>query len=69
VALNNPRLDSHRGLTRDALKKQIESDAYPGIVRTTLDGVNQREFLEGKSRSARDYIFHYSGKDPSGGPV
>ena len=28
---------------------------YPGIVKTTLDGVNQRDYLEGKSdKSARD---------------
>jgi hypothetical protein len=47
------------------LKKQIQSGAYPGIVRTTLDGVNQREFLAAKSRSARDYIFYYPGKDRS----
>src|SRR5207248_3603578 len=38
---------------------------YSGILKTTLDGLNQREFLEDKSKSARDYIFYYSGKDPS----
>jgi arylsulfatase len=48
------------------LKAQIEKGAYPGIVRTTLDGVNQREYLEGTSeKSARDTFFYYSGKDPS----
>ena len=39
----------------DGLKKQIEAGQYPGIVKTTLDGVNQLDFLEGKSdKSARD---------------
>ena len=49
----------------DALKKRIEAGQYPGIVKTTLDGVDQRDFLEGKSKSARDVFFYYSGKDPS----
>jgi arylsulfatase A-like enzyme len=49
----------------DGLKKQIEAGQYPGIVKTTLDGVDQRDFLEGKAKSARDTFFYYSGKDPS----
>ena len=48
------------------LKAQIENGAYPGIVKTTLDGVNQREYLEGKSeKSARDDFFYYTGATPS----
>ena len=48
------------------LKKQIEEGKYPGIVKTTLDGVNQLAYLEGKSEaSARDYFFYYSGSTPS----
>src|SRR5580692_5057329 len=48
------------------LKKQIEAGKYPGIVKTTLDGVNQLAYLEGKSeKSARDYFFYYSGATPS----
>jgi arylsulfatase len=48
------------------LKAQIEKGSYPGIAKTTLDGVNQRDYLEGKSeKSARDTFFYYSGKDPS----
>ncbi|MDH4981544.1 arylsulfatase [Hyphomicrobium sp. D-2] len=48
------------------LKAQIEKGAYPGIVKTTLDGINQHDYLLGKSdRSARDTFFYYSGKDPS----
>ena len=58
-------VDIAGGPKGDALKKQIEAGQYPGFVKTTLDGVNQREFLEGKSKSARDYIMYYSGKDPS----
>ena len=50
----------------DGLKKQIEAGQYPGIVKTTLDGVNQIDYLSGKSqKSARDTFFYYSGKDPS----
>jgi arylsulfatase len=50
----------------DELKKQIEAGKYPGIVKTTLDGVNQVSYLEGKSdKSARDYFYYYSGATPS----
>ena len=50
----------------DGLKKQIEAGKYPGIVKTTLDGVNQIDYLTGKSdKSARDNFLYYSGKDPS----
>ena len=39
---------------------------YPGIVKTKLDGVDQTEYLAGRSeKSARDTFFYYSGKDPS----
>jgi arylsulfatase A-like enzyme len=54
------------GPAGDGLKKQIEAGQYPGIVKTTLDGLNQREYLEGKSeKSARNYFFYYSGATPS----
>jgi arylsulfatase A-like enzyme len=50
----------------DELKAQIEQGKYPGIVKTTLDGVNQIDYLTGKSeKSARDYFFYYSGSTPS----
>jgi len=50
----------------DGLKKQIEGGKYPGIIKTTLDGVDQRDYLEGKSKdSARDYFFYWSGTHPS----
>jgi arylsulfatase A-like enzyme len=48
------------------LKAQIEKGAYSGIVKTTLDGVNQLDYLTGKSeKSARNYFFYYSGATPS----
>jgi arylsulfatase A-like enzyme len=54
------------GAKGNELKKEIEKGAYPGIVKTTLDGVNQIDYLTGKSdKSARDTFFYYSGKDPS----
>ena len=57
---------SPAGPKGDGLKKQIEAGKYPGIVKTTLDGVNQRDYLEGKSeKSARDFFFYFSGSTPS----
>jgi len=48
------------------LKAKIEKGAYPGIVKTTLDGFDQFDYLCGTSdKSARDHFFYYSGKDPS----
>ena len=59
-------VDIAGGPKGDGLKKQIEAGQYPGIVKTTLDGVDQRDYLEGKSdASARDYFFYYSGATPS----
>jgi arylsulfatase A-like enzyme len=53
------------GPTGDALKKRIEAGQYPEILKTTLDGVDQRDYLEGKSDSARDTFFYYTGPKPS----
>jgi arylsulfatase len=53
------------GPSGDGLKKQIEAGEYPGIVKTTLDGFDQRDYLEGKSDSARDTFFYYTGAQPS----
>ena len=59
-------VDIAGGQKGDGLKKEIEKGAYPGIVKTTLDGVDQIDYLTGKSdKSARDTFFYYSGKDPS----
>jgi arylsulfatase len=53
------------GPSGDGLKKQIEAGKYPGIIKTTLDGVDQRDYLEGKGDSARDTFFYYTGQQPS----
>lgn len=59
-------VDIAGGPTGDGLKKQLEAGKYPGIVKTTLDGVDQRDYLEGKAdKSARDVFFYYSGTTPS----
>ncbi len=59
-------VDIAGGPKGDELKKQIEAGKYPGIVRTTLDGFDQRAYLEGTSdKSARDVFFYYSGATPS----
>jgi len=59
-------VDIAGGPKGDDLKKQIEAGQYPGIVKTTLDGFDQRDYLEGKSKeSARDVFFYYSGSTPS----
>ena len=59
-------VDIAGGPKGDGLKKEIEGGAYPGIVKTTLDGFDQADFLLGKSdKSARDTFFFYSGATPS----
>jgi arylsulfatase A-like enzyme len=59
-------VDIAGGPKGDGLKQQIEAGSYPGIVKTTLDGVNQRDYLEGKTeKSARDVFFYYSSAHPS----
>ncbi len=48
------------------LKGQLEKGAYKGIVKTTLDGVNQVDYLTGKStKSAREVFYYFSGATPS----
>jgi arylsulfatase A-like enzyme len=59
-------VDIAGGPRGDGLKQRIEAGQYPGIVKTTLDGFNQRDFLEGKTeKSARDHFFYFSGATPS----
>ena len=59
-------VDIAGGPKGDELKKKIESGTYPGIVKTTLDGVDQADYLLGKTqKSARDTFFYYSGAHPS----
>jgi arylsulfatase A-like enzyme len=59
-------VDIAGGPKGDELKKQIEAGKYPGIVRTTLDGFNQRAYLEGESEhSPRERFYYFSGATPS----
>ncbi len=59
-------VDIAGGPKGDDLNKQIQAGKYPGIVKTMLDGFDQREYLEGTSEhSARDVFFYYSGATPS----
>src|SRR6185436_12258240 len=59
-------VDIAGGPKGDDLKKEIEAGKYPGIVKTTLDGFDQRAYLEGASeKSARDVFFYWSGSTPS----
>ena len=54
----------------DELNKQIMAGKYKGIVKTKLDGVNQIDYLTGKSeKSARDTFFYYSGSPAVGGAL
>jgi arylsulfatase A-like enzyme len=59
-------VDIAGGPKGDELNKQIQAGKYPGIVKTMLDGFDQRAYLEGTSeKSARDVFFYYSGATPS----
>ena len=59
-------VDIAGGPKGNGLTEQIQAGKYSGIVKTKLDGFDQRDYLEGKSeKSARDYFFYYSGSTPS----
>ncbi|MGB7555902.1 MAG: arylsulfatase [Candidatus Korobacteraceae bacterium] len=59
-------VDIAGGPKGDDLNQQIQAGKYPGIVKTMLDGVDQRGYLEGTSdKSARDTFFYYSNSTPS----
>ena len=58
-------VDIAGGPKGDGLKMQIEAGKYPGILKTTLDGVDQRAYLEGTAKSARETFFYYTGQHPS----
>ncbi|MDD5141608.1 MAG: arylsulfatase [Verrucomicrobiales bacterium] len=54
------------GAKGNDLNKQIMAGQYKDIVKTKLDGVNQVEYLTGKSeKSARDTFFYYDSTTPS----
>ena len=59
-------VDIAGGPKGDELNQQIQAGKYPGIVKTMLDGFDQRAYLEGTTdKSARDVFFYYSGATPS----
>ncbi len=59
-------VDIAGGPKGDGLKKQLEAGKYAGLVKTTLDGVDQRAYLEGTAEhSAREVFFYFSGATPS----
>jgi arylsulfatase len=50
----------------NGLNEQIMAGKYPGILKTKLDGINQVDYLTGKSeKSPRDTFFYYQGHIPS----
>ena len=63
-------VDIAGGPKGDGLKTQIEAGQYPGIVKTTLDGFDQRAYLEGTSeKSARDHLLLLLWRDAVGGAL
>jgi arylsulfatase len=59
-------VDIAGGPKGDGLKEEIEQGKIKGIVKTTLDGVDQIDYLTGKSsKSARDFFYYFSGSTPS----
>jgi arylsulfatase A-like enzyme len=50
----------------NALNEQIMAGKYPNIVKTKLDGINQVDYLTGRSeKSPREVFFYYTGAKPS----
>ena len=62
-------VDIAGGPKGDGLKKEIEAGKYPGIVKTTLDGIDQRDFLEGKSAVHARLVLLLFRQGPVGGPL
>ena len=59
-------VDIAGGPKGNALNEQIMAGRYPGIVKTKLDGVDQADYVTGKSaKSAREVFFYYTGSQPS----
>ena len=58
-----PTLVERRRWTERQRAEEADRDGgYPGIVKTTLDGVDQLDYLEGKTeKSAREVFFYYTG--------
>ncbi len=53
-------VDIAGGPKGDDLKKEIEAGKYPGIVKTTLDGFDQRDLLAGKGPDKRREFFYWT---------
>ena len=63
-------VDIAGGPTGDGLKKQIEAGKYPGIVKTTLDGVDQRAYLRRQiGQVGARHLLLLHGPGPVGGAV
>ena len=63
-------VDIAGGPKGDGLKDEIQKGAYPGIVKTTLDGVDQRDYLEGKQAQVRPrHLLLLFRQGPVGGPL
>ena len=62
-------VDIAGGPKDNELKAQIEKGEYPGIVKTTLDGVNQRAFLEGDGELGARHLLLLFRQGPVGGPL
>lgn len=59
-------VDIAGGPKGDGLKSQLEGGQYAGMVKTTLDGFDQIDYLTGKSpKSAREVFYYFSGATPS----
>ena len=63
-------VDIAGGPKGDGLKKQIEAGQYPGIVKTTLDGVNQRDLSRRQvGKVGARLLLLFLGRDAVGGAL
>ena len=62
-------VDIAGGAKGDELKKQIEAGQYPGIVKTTLDGVNQRDYLREVGEVGARHLLLLLRQGPVGGAL
>ena len=62
-------VDIAGGPKGDDLKQADRGRQYPGIVKTKLDGVNQRAYLEGKSEVGARCLLLLLGRDAISGAL